>query len=269
MLQKNTITGLFFVIGMGLNSPIMLLGATIAVLSALLVARLLQFNANAIYNGLYGFNAALVGAAVLLFLPVNAFSFTLIIFAGAISAVIMNFFLLKLPNYPAFTVPFLLSIWLTLLLSEIVLSETVIIDLKNIHFAINAFDYFYIVMSGIGQVLLQDYWFSGVVFIVGLLLHSFKVAAWAIIGSVGGVAVARVFEFPEDVVHQGLYGFNASLSAIALAQRFTKAPWPIFMGIVVATLLTRFFELLALPALTAPFVLASWLVIYLVKVEPT
>jgi len=264
MLQKNTITGFFFVIGMGLNSPIMLLGATIAVLSALLVARILQFNANAIYNGLYGFNAALVGAAVLLFLPANVFSFTLIIFAGAISAVIMNFFLLKLPNYPAFTVPFLLSIWLTLLLSE-----TVFIDLKNIHFTINAFDYFYIVMSGIGQVLLQGYWFSGVVFIVGLFLHSFKVAAWAIIGSVGGVIVARVFEFPEDIVHQGLYGFNASLSAIALAQRFTKAPWPIFMGIVVATLLTRFFELLALPALTAPFVLASWLVIYLVKVEPT
>ena len=269
MLQKNVATGLLFVVGIGLNSPIMLLGATVAVVSALLVAHLLKYDSDSINSGLYGFNAALVGAAVFIFLPANVFSFILIILAGAISTVIMHFLLLKLPDFPAFTVPFLISIWIILQLSEILFIETIAIDIKTIPFTTNAFSDFYIVIRGVGQVLFQGFWLSGIACIAGLLLHSYKVAVWAIIGSVAGLIVARIFDFPEALVHQGLYGFNASLSAIALAQRFTKEQWPIFIGIVVSILFTRFFELLAIPALTVPFVLASWIVIFLVKVDST
>jgi len=127
----------------------------------------------------------------------------------------------------------------------------------------------YVVMRGVGQVMLQGYWLSGIIFVFGLFLHSYKVATWAIIGSVIGLVIARTFHFPEDVAHQGLYGFNASLTAIALAERFSEKKWSIFIGIVVSILLTRSFELLALAALTAPFVLASWIVIAVVRVEST
>jgi len=273
MLQKSSVTGLLFVVGIGLNSPIMLLGATIAVLSALLVAQFFKYDSDSINTGLYGFNAALVGSAVFFFFPANIFSFTLVILVGAISTVIMHFMLLKLLDLPVFTVPFLVSTWLLLQLSEILPIETIAIDSKAIPLTANAFDDFYAVMRGVGQVLFQGYWFSGVVFIAGLLLHSYKIAVWAIVGSVGGVIVASAFNFPEDSVHQGLYGFNASLSAIALAPRFSKTfskkRWPIFIGIVISILLTRAFEVLAIPALTAPFVLASWIVIFLVRVDST
>jgi len=273
MLQKNVVTGLLFVVGIGLNSPIMLLGATLAVLSALFVAQLCQYDSDSINTGLYGFNAALVGAAVFFFFSANLFSFTLVILVGAISTVIMNFMLLKFPGFPVFTVPFLVSTWLLLQLSEIQLIETVVIDSQITPLAVTAFEDFYAVMRGVGQVFFQGYWLSGVVFIAGLLLHSYKVAAWAIIGSVGGVLVASTFNFPEDIVNQGLYGFNASLSAIALAQRFTKTfsktKWPILLGILISVLLTRTFELLAIPALTAPFVLASWLIIIFTRVDST
>jgi len=280
MLQRNAVTGLLFIVGIGLNAPIMLIGAAIAVVSALLVAQFFQYDSDSIDSGLYGFNAALVGAAVFLFLPANVFSFTLVILAGAISTVIMHFMLhftlQRLPDFPVFTAPFLVSIWIILQLSEIffietIVIETIAIDVKTPSIIINASSDLSIVIRGVGQVLFQGHWLSGIVCIAGLLLHSYKVAAWAIIGSVGGLIVARMFDFPENLVHQGLYGFNASLTAIALTDRypkkFFKTRWPVLLGIVISVLLTRAFEYLTMPALTAPFVLASWLVIVLVKIE--
>jgi len=264
MLQKNAATGLLFIVAIGMSSPIMLLGSTIAVLSALFVAQLLQYEPEAIHSGLYGYNAALAGAAIFLFLPVSLFSLMLVFFVGAMSTFIMRFLLVKLPNFPVFTVPFLVSIWLVLLAIEILA-----IDINQIPFTGYALGDFYTVMRGIGQVMFQGFWLSGLFIIVGLFLHSYKVAIWSFIGSILGVVIAYFFSFPEELIQQGLYGFNASLSAIALAQRFNKANWPIIIGIILSTILTRYFELLALPALTAPFVLASWMVMVLVRTEST
>lgn len=272
MLTKNAATGLFVVMSIGLSSPIMLLGASIGVMSALLFAQFfqfIQFQSEPIHNGLYGFNAALAGSAVFLFLPASAFTFILVIFVGVISTAIMHILLQKLPDFPTFTVPFLLSIWSLLLLIEIFGIETIAINTETIVFSESSTGYFYAVMCGIGQVTFQGYWISGVVCVAGLLLHSYKVAAWAIAGSAGGLIVAYTLNFPESLAHQGLYGFNACLTAIALSERFTKRQWLLFMGtsmgIRVVTLLTRFFELLAMPALTAPFILASWIVIFLAR----
>jgi len=264
MLQKNVVTGLLFVVGIGLNSPIMLLGATIAVVSALLVAQLFQYDTDSISSGLYGFNAALAGSAVFFFLPANLFSFTIVIFSGAISTVIMHLFLYftshNLSKLPVFTAPFIISTWLFLLFINMLGIDTVSVSLGE-----NSDVDLYVVMRGIGQVMFQGYWLSGAIFIAGLCLHSYKVATWAVIGSTVGLIIARTFHFPEDLAHQGLYGFNASLTAIALAERFNNRQWFIFIGIVVSILFTRAFELITIPALTSPFVLASWLVILLAR----
>ena len=268
MLQRSAVTGLLFIVGIGINSPTMLFGATTAVISALLVAQLFQFNTYAISNGLYGFNAALVGTAVFFFLPVNIFSFSLVILGGVVSTVIMHFMLhftaAKLSGFPAFTAPFIISTWLLLLLINAVGIDTTVIKVAD-----NSEGDIYAIIRGIGQIMLQGYWLSGIAFIAGLVLHSYKSATWAIIGSVAGLFIARIFHFPEELALQGLYGFNASLTAIALAARFSNKQWPIVIGIVLSVLLTRAFELLSIAALTAPFVLASWLVIGLAKEKVT
>ncbi len=267
MLQRNVVTGFLFAVGIGINSPIILLGAALAVLSALVTAQLFQYNACSINTGLYGFNAALIGIAVFFFLPVNLFSFILVIIVAAISTVIMHFMLCFIsPNFPVYTTPFIISTWLLLVFINMIGIDLIAVPLDE-----NSGGDFYAVMRGIGQVMLQGYWLSGIIFIAGLLLHSFKVAAWTVIGSLAGMIIARTFSFSEDLVMTGLYGFNAILTAIALAQRFTKNTfnniWPIFLGIVISVLLTRVFEYLLIPALTAPFVLSSWLIIGLVKIN--
>ncbi|KGJ89449.1 urea transporter [Thalassotalea sp. ND16A] len=267
MLQGNMLTGLLFLIGIGLNSPLMLLGASIATLAGLVCAKLLQYDLDSFQNGLYGFNAALVGIAVFFFLPPSVFSLALVISGGVLATVVMHFMQLKLSVFSAYTAPFVISTWLILTVVNIAG-----IDRLTVPLATTTIGDFYSVLRGVGQVMFQDYWLSGVVFIAGILLHSFKAATWAVIGSGLGMLTARIFSFSEDLLLVGSYGFNACLVAIALSAHFEQKRWPVLYGIVLSgivlsVLLTRFFEFMPLPALTAPFVLSSWLVILLVRIN--
>ena len=60
----------------------------------------------------------------------------------------------------------------------------------------------------------------------------------------------------------GLYGYNATLAAVALFL-WRRSLIPPLLGILLSVPLTEFVPLLGLPALTAPFVLATWLVLAL------
>ncbi len=287
MLQRSMLTGGFFVIGLGINSPIMLAGACIAIISALITAKLLRYDSNSINTGLYGFNAALVGIAVFFFLPSNLLSLIVVILAGALSAIIMHLMLylisastlhlnLSLKGhsfkyFPIFTAPFIISIWLLLFLISTLGIDTISANNFSPEIFEQSFSDFYAVMQGIAQVMFQDYWLSGVFFAFGLLLHSYSAAIFAVLGSLAGVTIARTLNFSEDLVFQGLYSFNACLTAIAIAQRYSKQGVKkmlvVSVGVVISVLLTKAFEYITLPALTAPFVLASWLVIALVKIN--
>ena len=60
----------------------------------------------------------------------------------------------------------------------------------------------------------------------------------------------------------GLYGYNATLAAVALFL-WRRSLIPPLLGILLSVPLTDSLPLLGLPALTAPFVLATWLVLAL------
>lgn len=262
ILQKNRLTGFLFIVGIGVNSPLMLLGASIAILSALVIAKLLDYDADAINSGLYGFNAALAGIATLFFLPVSLFSFSLVAFAGGLSSVIMHFIMHRHPKLPALTAPFVISTWLVLLIIE-----TFSLSVLAISPIVTNSGEFHIVMRGIGQIMFQGYWLSGVFITVGLIIHSYKAAACVVIGSVGGMLIARSLNFSEDIIVMGLYGFNASLTAIGLSDRYVKNQWVMFIGIVLSVLFTWAFNQSEISGLTAPFVLAMWVIIFFVKGE--
>ena len=70
-----------------------------------------------------------------------------------------------------------------------------------------------------------------------------------------------------DNIQLGLYGYNATLVAVALFL-WLRSIVPPLLGIVFSVPLTELIPRLGLPALTAPFVLAAWLVILLGWLEP-
>jgi urea transporter len=57
----------------------------------------------------------------------------------------------------------------------------------------------------------------------------------------------------------GLGGYNAVLAALAFSTQ-RQQPWLPLLGIAAALLLTPMFSAIGLPTLTAPFILAGWLI---------
>src|SRR5262245_54416502 len=128
---------------------------------------------------------------------------------------------------------------------------------------------------GIGQVMFQGSLWTGLLFLLGIGISDRWHAAWVLAGSVAGMLVAshhatealRAID-PERLVERdlfqnialGLYGFNATLAPVALYlwRRSLIAP---VLGMLLTVPLTELVPLLGLPALTAPFVLATWIVL--------
>ncbi len=90
-----------------------------------------------------------------------------------------------------------------------------------------------------------------------------------LVGSHLVTAAVRVLD-PESLVDRsllenvalGLYGYNATLAAVALFLWRRSLIYPI-LGILLSVPLTKLFPVIGLPALTAPFVLATWIVLAL------
>ena len=116
---------------------------------------------------------------------------------------------------------------------------------------------------------------TGLLFLVGIALSDWEHAVWVLLGSIVGMlvgsyhatAAARVLD-PESLVERGLlenvalglYGYNATLAAVALFL-WRRSLIPPLLGMLLSVLLTDLVPMLGLPALTAPFVLATWLVL--------
>ncbi len=292
MLQENKLTGFLFCLGLGISSPIMLFGAVIAVLSSLVIAELFLYSENNVQKGLYGYNAALVGIAVFFFLPANTLSLALVIFGGGLSTAIMHLLTQVGPtkkiSFPVFTAPFVITTWLLIMLIEFINFPSSFVnglEITNLNInslyisdAANNTGVIYALLRGIAQIMLQDNWLSGALFVFALLLHSYKVASWAVIGSASGLLFAGMFNFNEEWLLMGNYGFNGSLLAIALHANFEKNQRSIFntralntilfigmmcFGLILTVLLTSAFEQARLPALTAPFILSTWFILAL------
>lgn len=255
MLQRSAWAGALFLVGIALHSRVMLIGALIGVVAGMSTARILHLaTAEQQQQGLYGFNGALVGIVVLFQLPLSAVAVLLIVAGGALASALMAAGLRR-RALPPYTAPFVLAAWL-------VLAVIALLDLPRTSITLgpNA-GVAAAVSRSIGQVMFQDDWRTGCVFLLGIAAASPRAAAWATLGGFVGFLMARGFDFPAARAAAGLYGFNAVLAAIALGADGRRRIFPPLAGSVLAVLLTRALELAGIPPLTAPFVLATWLVL--------
>ncbi|MEA3639696.1 MAG: urea transporter [Lamprobacter sp.] len=128
-------------------------------------------------------------------------------------------------------------------------------------------------LRGIGQVMFQDNPLSGLFFFAAIGWGSFIAGALEIaIGGLLALLVASLtalwLRVETAALHAGLYGFNAYLLGIALATFLDPSPllWVyVVLGgavSVIATLAaTRVMQTWGLSALTAPFILITWLLL--------
>ena len=283
MFQDNPLTGALFLAAIGWGSyaadvPQVALGGAIAVVVATLTAQWLRADRAALHSGLYGYNAVLVGLALPTFLAPDPLVWTYVVLGAAVSVVTMlgaaN--ALKPWGVSALTFPFVLITWLLLLAtygfaglsgSELPAADAAApyVPVATATFAVG--DFVQGVLRSISQVFLKGSAISALLLLAGLAVSSLAAAAFAVGGAILAVITAHLLGAESELITAGLLGFSPVLTAIALGTVFHQPGWRVAAYAALGTVFTVVAQAaldvalapLAIPALTAPFVLVSWI----------
>lgn len=285
MFQANAATGVLILAGILWGAIAgghieVAVGAIVGLVTSTLTGYILGLPREEGEEGLWGFNGVLVGIATMTFLRSTPLSWAVLIFTSAMTTWVRQ----GLNNVGgvhksnSFTFPFVLCTWLVLASSRIFegldgvgLSHPMLPAIH--HFDIAAlppsslWEALVWPLRGVSQIMLIDSWVTGLLFLVGLLVSSPWAALWTFIGSAVGTYGALLMGGSEVAVSSGLYGFSPALTALAIGCVFYHPSWRsalwALMGAVAtligAAALNLALEPLGLPALTAPFCLATWL----------
>jgi urea transporter len=260
-LQQHPLFGALCLLAIAVGAPDLLGGALLGGLTAALVARRRGYTQADIDAGLYSYNGVLLGLMLCNRFTWSALLPLLIIASAGASSLVLNRLMRgnrQRQWLPAFTAPFVGLSWLVLSLLPATLapplqvwpSVPVSLDVLGIGAAL---------LKGIGQVVFLGEPLAGAILLLGLFLASRRAAVWAVLGSAIGLAVALQQGWSTDHALNGLYGYNGALVGVALSQVY-RNPAIILLGILLALPLQPGFAAFALPELTAPFILACWLV---------
>lgn len=278
MLQNNSYAGLLFLIGIFYNSALFAGAVLVGTVASTLTAILLGVERARIRDGLFGFNGALVAIALLYFLEPGALTGGYLILAAACSTVVMAALMNVFSTWkaPALTAPFVLTTLVFILayarfgrlsstgnlptaglpkiagtVEGVVTNTTVIEGLLN----------------GVAQVFFQANPVTGAIFLIALLVSSRPAAIAALAGSAIGLLTAWGLGAAEPAIRSGAFGFNPVLTAIAIASVFfvlnkTSAAYAVLACIATTIMfaaISATLEPLGMPAMTAPFVITTWL----------
>lgn len=274
--QEHALTGTLFAVGIALSSPLMAVGAVVGSAIGSGMAWLLKFDRGEIVAGIFGFNAALVGIATFFFFELGLVSVLLLV-AGCLVATGLTRVMRGYVPFPTYTTPFIVTTWVVFFLGRALGAESAGPGYGPLVPEISTGPILESAAHGVSQVMFQASIWTAVFFLVGIAVSERRHAAWVLLGSVVGMLLAgwhvdaavRSID-PEqliprtqfEVIQLGLYGYNATLAAVALFL-WRRSVIPPLLGILFTVPLTELVPRLGLPALTAPFVLATWLVMIL------
>lgn len=262
MFQNNWVSGLLFLIGIFYNSWLFVLAAIAGTIISTVSAQMLKYSKEDIKNGLYGFNGALTGIAVMIFFEPNLLSIAALILGSVLSTVVMNF-LKKIS--PPFTAPFVLVSWI--LIYSLVFIFKVPLETAPASVVDHSFQLLEASSKSFGQVMFQDNAVTGFLFLVAILINSKMAALYAVYAAVLGSLFGWLFSASFFSINEGLMGYNAILCAIALSGTRTKDMIWITFAIILSTALNIGLGKTGIITLTAPFVLTTWIVLGLKAIE--
>ncbi|WFU69865.1 urea transporter [Bradyrhizobium sp. CB2312] len=282
MFQDNPLSGALFLAAIAWGSyaagtPQVAIAGVLAVIVSNLTALWLHVESEPLHSGLYGFNGILVGLALATFLAPGPLLWVYVILGAAVSVVVMlaTTNVVK-PWGGALTFPFVLTTWLLLLatygfsgLAGTALPSGAVVAAFQPYKAspLQLIDLVNGVVLSISQVFLKASGIAALLLLAGLAVSSLAAAAFALGGAVLAVLTAHLFGAESDLITGGLLGFSPVLTAIALGTVFYRPSWRVAAYAALATVFTVIAQAalnvaltpFAIPALTAPFVLVTWL----------
>ncbi|MBH8612721.1 urea transporter [Pseudomonas mohnii] len=252
-LQRHPLFGLLCLLAILFTAPALLGGALLGGVAGLLTAQRRGYAKADRQAGLFSYNGVLLGLLLSLYFPWSAMLPLVIIACGGLSAMLTQQWLKRArlnQCLPAYTAPFVILSWVLLCFATPSTQAHLI--------EINTLNMLAAPLKGLGQVMFLGQPLAGAIIAAGLLMADRRAFCWALLASVAGMGWSLLHhDFYTALL--GLGGYNAVLVALAFsAQR--QQPWLPLAGIALALLLTPVFTTIGLPTLTAPFILAGWLV---------
>lgn len=254
MFQNNPYTGLIFLAAIFYNSWMLGLAAIAGTIISTAAARFLKYSEKDISDGLYGFNGTLVGIALIYFLGFNFLSMTALIVFSALSTP-LSFYLKKI--LPPFTAPFVINAWIGIYILVFVFDQNLPVSVPQEE----GFNFISAASKSFGQVMFQENTVSGLLLLAGILIHSGISALYSVYAVLLGILCGFLFSVPFSAINAGLMGYNAILCAIALNDKRRYQFLWISAAVVLSVVLTIGFSKSGMLALTAPFVLSSWIIL--------
>ncbi|WP_281632861.1 urea transporter [Flavobacterium luteolum] len=116
------------------------------------------------------------------------------------------------------------------------------------------------VLKGIGQIMLQESAWTGLLFLIAISYDSVLMGVAALLSSIIGTATAKICNFSDENIKAGLYGFNATLVGVGLVFFFETSPliwFLLVLGSILSTLLMEFSIRKKIPFFTFPFIVIT------------
>lgn len=283
MFQDNPLTGILFLAAIAWGSvaaraPEIFIAGAIAVATATLAAIWLRVDRPTLNAGLYGYNGVLVGLALATFITPGPLLWIYVVLGAAVSVVatLGTANALRPLGVAALTFPFVIVTWILLLAtygfsglageglpSAVVISPVELLP-EN---PLGLVDFVRGVLLSISQVFLKGSGIAALLLLAGLAVSSVPAAAFALGGAILAVATAHLFGAESDLIVGGLLGFSPVLTAVALGAVFHRPSVRVGGYAAIATIFTVVAQAaldvglrpFAIPALTAPFILVSWM----------
>lgn len=284
IFMNNPLTGLLNFIAMfwgawaGGTSLAVAVGSVVGTLVATAAAILLGADLAQRRSGLYGFNGMLVGAAIPTFFANTALGWIVLVGASFVSTIVtvaVGNFLARWKT-PGLTFPFVLTTWLVMLAAYRLVGLT-ITGLPQAALAVppnaggawiwGVKEFSSALFTSIGQVFFVDNPISGVIFLLGLAVESLSCAGLALLGALIGVGCSVGLGADPQAIFHGLWGYSSVLTAVAVGAVFLKpsrfslgyASLAAAVTVIIQGATATFAHTLGVPALTFPFVLATWI----------
>ena len=284
MFQDSLWSGLLFFIGIfwGAYSEgqgVVAWGMVVGTLVSTLTGYILQLPDHNGAQGLWGFNGCLVGCAFPTFMGDTFWMWFALVLCAAMSTWVRTGMdnVMGKWNISSLTFPFVLSTYFFLLASRLFAAmppefmsspelPTMGTGILDVSFG-SLVEYW---LKGISQVFLINSWVTGIFFLAALAVNNLKACVWAAIASAISLATAIIWKGPAHDIANGLYGFSAVLTGIALGATFCNNSWRTWIWTVIGIIATvfiqaamnAFFAPLGLPTLTGPFCVATWLFLF-------
>ncbi|KIA98132.1 urea transporter [Flavobacterium sp. JRM] len=122
------------------------------------------------------------------------------------------------------------------------------------------------VLKGVGQIMLQENIYTGLLFTIGLFAGSASMGIAVLLASLTGTLTGKVLKYDKEEIKMGLYGFSPSLVGVALVFLFKNEAviWLlVILGSIAAAMLQHFFIKRKIPVFTFPFIFVTWIIVSL------